>query len=121
MYKFERLEVYQLSLDYIDSVYNAAEKLPAIEIYNLGSQIKRAGTSIALNIAEGSTGQSGPEQGRFLGLAIRSLLETVACQHIIRRRGYLNKHEVLLTELEGKSQTLARKLQAMRRAVTKSI
>lgn len=41
---------------------------------------------MALNIAEGSTGQTDAEQGRFLGLAVRSLLETVACQHIISRR-----------------------------------
>jgi four helix bundle protein len=44
---------------------------------------------VALNIAEGSTGQTDAEQARFLGLAIRSLLETVACQHIISRREFL--------------------------------
>jgi four helix bundle protein len=117
MYKFERLEVYQRALDYIDQIYTAADKLPPSEAYNLGSQIKRAATSIALNIAEGSTGQSDPEQGRFLGLALRSLLETVACQHIIQRRGYLKKHEALLKELEECGRTLARKLQAMRRSL----
>ena len=89
MYKFERLKVYQLALDYIDNVYLLAAKLPRNEEYNLSSQIKRAATSIALNIAEGSTGQTDPEQARFLAMAIRSLLETVACKHIIERRGYL--------------------------------
>lgn len=120
MYKFEQLEVYQLSLDYIDQVYTVAEKLPRNETYNLGSQITRAATSIALNIAEGSTGQSDPEQGRFLSMAIRSLLETVACQHIIERRAYLNEHEHLLRQLGDSSQLLARKLQAMRKAINRS-
>src|SRR6266480_1928663 len=86
MFKFESLRVYQLALDYVDLVYDVAAKLPRSEDYNLGSQIKRAATSIALNIAEGSTGQSDPEQARFLSMAIRSLLETVACRHIIERR-----------------------------------
>lgn len=117
MYKFEKLEVYKLALDYIDLIYDAADKLPATERYNLISQIKRAATSIALNIAEGSTGQSDPEQGRFLAMAVRSVLETVACQHIIHRRGYLKAYPSLVRQLESASQTLARKLQAMRKSV----
>lgn len=117
MYKFEKLEVYQLALDYIDQVYVIANKLPRQETYNLGSQISRAATSIALNIAEASTEQSDPEQGRSLSVAIRSLLETVACQHIIQRRMYLKADEQLLRKLDDSGQTLARKLQAMRKAV----
>jgi four helix bundle protein len=117
MYKFERLKVYQLSLDYIDQVYGVTAKLPRNEEYNLGSQIKRAATSSALNIAEGSTGQSDPEQARFLSMAIRSLLETVACKHIIERRGYLRDHATMLRELDELGKTLARSLQAMRKSV----
>jgi four helix bundle protein len=82
-YKFEQLDVWKLALDYIDLIYKLAEKLPRGEEYNLKSQITRAATSIALNIAEGSQGQSDAEQARFLGMAIRSLIETVACQRII--------------------------------------
>ena len=78
-FKFEQLQVWDLALEYIDLVYEIAEQLPRSEEYNLKSQIKRAATSVALNIAEGSTGQTDAEQARFLGLALRSLLETVAC------------------------------------------
>jgi hypothetical protein len=63
-YKFQRLEVYQLALDYIDLTYILAAALPKFEEYNLKSQVIRAATSVALNIAEGSTGQSDPEQSR---------------------------------------------------------
>src|SRR5437868_6599364 len=88
-FKFEKLEVWQLALDYINLTYRIAGKLPKQEEFNLKSQIVRAATSVALNIAEGSTGQTNVEQARFLGLALRSLVETVACQHIINERGYL--------------------------------
>jgi four helix bundle protein len=64
-YKFEQLEVWKLSLEYIDSIYVLAAKLPKSEEYNLKSQIVRATTSISLNIAEGSTGQSDAEQQGF--------------------------------------------------------
>lgn len=88
-FKFEKLEVWQLGLDYIDLIYEIAHQLPRSEEYNLKSQITRAATSVALNIAEGSNGQTDAEQALFLGMAIRSLLETLACQHIISRREFL--------------------------------
>lgn len=117
MFKFEGLRVYQSALDYVDIVYDVGAKLPRNEEYNLSFQMKRAATSIALNIAEGSTGQSDPEQARLLSTAIRSLLETVASRHIIERRNYLMAHGELLDQLRELSETLARMLQAMRKSV----
>lgn len=116
-YKFEQLEVWQLSLEYMDLIYKLSEKLLRSEEYNLKSQIIRAATSISLNIAEGSTGQTDAEQARFLGMSIRSLIETVACQHIIRRRNYL-ADDFILDKIYNQSQTLARKLQSFRKAIS---
>jgi four helix bundle protein len=118
-YKFEQLEVWKLALDYIDLIYKLSENLPRSEDYNLKSQITRAATSIALNIAEGSQGQSDAEQARFLGMSIRSLIETVACQKIISRRGYL-RDETMLNKAYQDSQTLARKLQSFRKSISSS-
>lgn len=115
-FKFEKLEVWQLALDYIDLVYEIAGELPRSEEYNLKSQIIRAATSVALNIAEGSTGQTNAEQARFLGLAIRSLLESVACQHIIDRRQHL-KDPALLRQAYRQAEILAAKLHTMRKAI----
>jgi len=116
-YKFEQLDVWKLALDYVDLIYKLGENLPRSEDYNLRSQITRAATSIALNIAEGSQGQSDAEQARFLGMAIRSLIETVACQQIIRRRKYF-QDETMLNKVYEDSQILARKLQAFRKSVS---
>jgi four helix bundle protein len=118
-YKFEQLEVWKLALEYLDLIYKLAENLPKSEDYNLKSQITRAATSIALNIAEGSQGQSDAEQARFLGMAIRSLVETVACQQIIQRRGYLQDGG-LLKRVYDDSQMLARKLQSFRKSLSNS-
>jgi four helix bundle protein len=112
-FKFEKLEVWQLSLEYTDLIYELAQRLPRSEEYNLKSQIMRAATSISLNIAEGSTGQSNAEQARFLGFAIRSLVETVACLHLINRRHYLDDAQ-LLREVYRLSDKLCAKLQAFR-------
>ena len=115
-FKFEKLEVWRLSLDYIDLIYEIAGQLPKSEEYNLKSQMTRAATSIALNIAEGSTSQTDAEQARFLGLAIRSALETVACQHIINRRKYLTSAD-LLRQVYSRAETLIAKLHTMRKVI----
>ena len=115
-YNFEKLEVWSLALEYIDGVYELAAQLPKSEAFNLGSQITRAATSIALNIAEGSTGQTRVEYARFVGMALRSLVETVACTRLIERRGYVHGTGSLAT-LEEKSNRLAAKLQALRRSL----
>lgn len=117
MYKFEKLEVYQMALAYADMIYSLAGRLPRSEECNLQSQIIRAATSVVLNIAEGSTGQSDAEQRRFLSMALRSLMETVACQHLIERRKYVNREE--LDKRYEFSEVLFGKLQAMRRALEK--
>lgn len=98
-------------------IYDLVEKLPKSEEHNLRAQIVRAATSVVLNIAEGSTGQSDVDQRRFLGLTIRSLLETVACQQLIERRRYVNKNE--LSKDYEFSQVLYAKFQAMRRSLQK--
>jgi len=116
-FMFESLEVWQLAMAHTEVIYKIADELPSRENFNLVSQIRRASTSVALNIAEGSTGQSDPEQSRFLGMAIRSLIETVACQKLIQRRQYL-KDEALLDNAYAESQVLFRKLLAMRRVMS---
>jgi four helix bundle protein len=112
-YKFEKLEVWQLAVEYIVCIYRVAEELPKSEEYNLRSQIIRAATSIALNIAEGSTSQSDDEQARFIGMALRSLIETVACLHLIKRR-YVQIDPNCLRDTYQFSEKLFAKLAALR-------
>jgi len=116
MHKFENLEVWKLAIEYIDMCYTIADRLPDSERFNLSSQLKRASTSVALNIAEGSTSQTNPEQARFLSIAIRSVIETVACQNLIERRNYLKEH-ALLSDAYQASEKLVAKLQAFRTAI----
>jgi len=114
-YKFQKLEVYQLSLDYVNSIYKLSKQLPERERFNLANQMERAATSITLNIAEGSTGQSDPEQHRFLGLALRSYLETIACLDLIQNQGYVDPEE--LEPLREQGHLLFIKLSAFRKAL----
>ena len=93
-------------------VYDLIGNMPKTEQFNLSSQIRRAVTSVSLNIAEGSTGQSDPEQVRFIRYAHRSLMEVVACLILMKERGYItaDKHD----ELYKNSKKLSAKLLAMK-------
>lgn len=64
-FKFEKLEIWKMAIDVADNIHNLTRNFPKEEMFSLTSQIKRAADSISLNIAEGSTGQSDPEQLKF--------------------------------------------------------
>jgi four helix bundle protein len=117
-YKFQRLRIYQLALNHVEAVYGLTHRLPRSESMNLRSQLERAATSVVLNIAEGSTGQTDPEQARFLGLALRSLMECVACLDLIERHRYVPIDDLAATRNQGHE--LFVKIQAMRRALVPS-
>lgn len=69
-FKFERLEVWQKAIDFSFHIHELTRKFPREEMYILTSQIKRAADSVALNIAEGSTGQTNAEFSQFVGYAV---------------------------------------------------
>ena len=73
-FKFEELNVYQKSLNFVDMIYQITRKFPTEENYRLTSQFIRAATSISLNIAEGS-GDTNPQFSRFLRISLGSVKE----------------------------------------------
>jgi len=92
-FKFERLIIWQKAMELGEEVHGLTKRFPKNEMYNLSSQIRRAADSIALNIAEGSIGQSNPEFRRFMGYSIRSLAEVVTCFYKAKRRAYISQKE----------------------------
>ena len=92
-FKFEKIIIWQKAMEYGESIYLLSYKFPKEEVFNLTSQIRRAVDSIALNISEGSIGQSNPEFKKFVGYSIRSLAEVVTCLHKASRRNYISKDE----------------------------
>ena len=92
-FKFENLIVWQKAMELGENIYELTLKYPREEIYSLTSQIRRAADSVALNISEGSIGQSNPELKKFIGYAIRSLAEVVTCLYKSKNRKYINDQE----------------------------
>jgi four helix bundle protein len=92
-FKFEKLLIWQKSMDFGEDINKMVISFPRKEQYNLASQIMRAVDSVALNISEGTIGQSNPESKKFISYSIRSLAEVVTCLHKAIRRKYISEDE----------------------------
>ncbi|MDH3648534.1 MAG: four helix bundle protein [Saprospiraceae bacterium] len=74
-YSFEKLEVWQLSVDLVQEIYTLTKVFPDEEKYDLVSQMRRAAISVSSNIAEGSTRLGSKDRARFTQLAYGSRIE----------------------------------------------
>ena len=85
MQDYHELEIWQRAMAYVAALYRFSAQLPEAELYNLTAQLRRAATSVPLNIAEGSGCATKGEFARFLGYAYRSLKEVVTCLELCQR------------------------------------
>jgi four helix bundle protein len=92
-FKFEELEVWQLSLGLINEVYAVLAKYPEDERFDLVRQGRKSVTSISLNIAEGSI-RGKKEFSQFLRISLGSLMETVANLKIGVNRSYITQEDL---------------------------
>jgi len=65
------------------------QSFPAFERFELGSQLRKAGYSVAANIAEGYGRRHVGERLQFLSIAQASLAEVGYCVHVASRLGYI--------------------------------
>ena len=92
-FSFERLEVYQRGINFIDKAFEISDKLTNRVQYSVGDQFRRASLSIANNIAESSGRKSKKEKLQFLGFAQASAFECVPILTILQRRKYIFQKE----------------------------
>ncbi len=115
-FNYEKLEISQLSFTLIDAIYEVTKNFPNDERFALISQLRRAVTSILLNIAEGSGRYHKKDFSKFIRNAIGSLLETDAALRIaLRRQYFLEDH--YQTKLRPSIQELFYKLIAFERSL----
>ena len=114
-FKFENLKVWHEAIELTGIIHDVSEKFPVKEVYILSSQIKRAANSVALNIAEGSTGQTNPEFKKFLGYAIRSSIEVVSCIFIAKRRRIISEDD--FKAIYNYVDSLVKRIQSLRNKI----
>ena len=85
----ERLDVYQLALDFLVLADDTVEHLPRGRSH-LSDQLSRAATSIVLNTAEGAGKFSKPDKRRYYLTAVGSATESAAIYGVLLRLKLIN-------------------------------
>lgn len=88
---YKKYIVYQKGYELAIELYKITNKLPAHEQSNLIEQIRRAATSIPVNIAEGSAKKSQKEFLYFLNVAYGSAKELAVLIDLSKDVGYIEE------------------------------
>ena len=91
---YKDLLVWQQAMDLAASTYNLTRGWPRDELYGLTSQVRRAATSVAANIAEGWGRQSRGAFQQFLKIAQGSLKEVETHLLIAERIGITSSSSI---------------------------
>lgn len=116
MFRFEELEIWNLSLAYAKKVYVIAEKFPRHEVFGLTSQVKRASLSVSSNIAEGTGSSSVKDFCKFLDISIKSTLETISQMRFAKEMGYITDES--LGSLYKDTEKLVRKTRMLKKPLS---
>ncbi len=109
-FAFEKLLVYQRSVDFADAICQRTEGFPRVYGF-LVDQLNRAALSIAANIAEGNGRFTKPDRRHFFGIARGSLQECIPLLELASRRNLLTERDHL--ELKGQLEEMARMLSGL--------
>ncbi len=111
VFPFEKLDVYQMSVDLSEYVLSLVEKVPANRHLRLVSQMEAAVASVAQNIAEGKGRQYKKEFIQYLHISQGSLYEVVTLNEIFRRNTLFASNESV--EVRNKCEKIDRKLNGL--------
>ena len=111
-FAFERLEVWQLSRQFMKFCYDLIDTFPQREKYNLVDQIRRASTSVALNLAEMTSRTSFKEQAHFSEIAYGSAIEVYCSFLLSHDLGYIDDQQ--LEDVRMKAGELSNKINALK-------
>jgi four helix bundle protein len=107
MQDFRKLTVWQKAHELVLAAYCASRAFPKEELFGLTSQMRRAASSIAANLAEGC-GRTQPEFAHYVQFAFGSASELEYHTLLARDLGYLGPAE--FTRYSGSVEEIKRML-----------
>jgi four helix bundle protein len=111
-YSFEKLEVWNESIQLSVKIYKVTHSFPNDEKFGLISQMRRSSISISSNIAEGTARTSNKDKAHFINMAYGSSLELLNQCVITKELGFLSEENYKNIRLEVES--ITNKLNALR-------
>ncbi len=117
MFGFEKLEVWEKSIELVNKVYTLTRSFPSDERFGLTSQLRRAAASIPTNIAEGSGRTFPMDNCRFVETAYGSVMEVVSLSRVAHDQNMLSLADY--EAIREESATIARMLSGLRASLVK--
>jgi len=111
MFPFEKIEVWQLSVDLADYVIGLLESFPPNKHFRVIGQMETAVSGISQNMAEGKGRQYNKEFIQFLYIAIGCLFEVLTLTEIFKRRKLFKDKEA--NQIRNKAKIIYRKTAAL--------
>ncbi len=101
-FRFQDLEIWKLSIEIGDELFNIADGLEQRKYFRWAEQLRASGLSMSNNIAEGSGSSSDKDFARFLEFAKKSTFENANVLYVIHRRKLIseNARDNLLEKLD---------------------
>ncbi len=115
MHDHRKLRIYAAALDLAEDAYRLAGSLPTTERFELSSQLRRAGTSVSINIAEGAGRGGNREFIRYLRIAIGSACEVEALVDLVLRLHSVDKQNAV--ELQRDARMLIKHIYKLERQI----
>jgi four helix bundle protein len=117
VFPFEKLEVWNLSVDFADYVLEILTTFPENKYFRLIGQMEAAVGSVAQNIAEGKGRQYNKEFVQYLYIAEGSLFEVLTLSELFRRRKLFTDKEA--TNIREQAIVIDRKIRGLIKSLKK--
>ena len=113
-YYFEKLDVFKRSRAFANTLYSISESFPKEENFGLTSQLRRAATSVMLNIAEGNSRSTNKDQAQYTTVAYSSLMEAMAVLMLCKDQRFISAQ--VYFDLREDLNSIAIRLNALKKA-----
>ena len=113
VYSFEKLDVWNESVELVKLIYDITDAFPNDEKFGLISQLRRASVSISSNLAEGTSRKTNKDKAYFTTVAFSSSMEILNQLIISKELKFINENDYILART--KIEKITNMLNALRK------
>lgn len=112
IYSFEKLEVWQDSIELVKLIYSITDSFPSEEKFGLTSQLRRASISVSSNLAEGTSRKTQKDKAHFTTISFSSAMEILNQLIIGKDLEFISDNDYILAR--NKIEKITNMLNALR-------
>ncbi|MBF8150456.1 four helix bundle protein [Winogradskyella sp. F6397] len=114
VYSFEKLKVWQESIQLAIKTYKTTDLFPKEEKFGLTSQMRRCSVSVSSNLAEGTSRLTKKDKAHFMTISYSSAIELLNQSIISKELGFISEdsYKTMRKDIES----ITNKINALRKS-----